>query len=97
MEILAACGGEFVGGQDFVVVIARVGGHPDANLPQIAEAIGFFGFVFGPGESRQKHGGKDRDNGDHDEKFDQREAVASLDCSSAVSIFHKDCSVSPEV
>jgi hypothetical protein len=80
MEILAADGGKFVRRQNFVVVVARIGGHTNTNLAEVAEAIRPLSFVFGSGESGQKHGSQDRDNGDHDEKFDQREAVASLDC-----------------
>jgi len=32
------------------------------------------GFLFGPAQSRQEQAGQDRDDGDHDQQFNQREA-----------------------
>ena len=51
MEIAAASGREFVVGQDSIVEVAGIGGHSDANLAKVADAIDFSGFVFGLGDA----------------------------------------------
>ena len=47
---------------------------PRADLLLIAGATGLAGLLAGLGEDGEQDGGEDRDDGDHDEKLDQREA-----------------------
>src|SRR5262249_33471556 len=46
-----------------------------SHLLSIAETCGLAGRLAGLGEDREQDGGEDRDNGDDDEQFDQRETT----------------------
>src|SRR5882724_6536714 len=78
MEIAAANGSELVSRKNPIVVIARVGGHTDANLAKIADAIHLFGLFFRPRNGRQHHRREDCYNGNYDEEFNQSETCVSL-------------------
>jgi hypothetical protein len=45
----------------------------DSNLPQVAHALHGFCRSLGPSKRGQKHCGKNRDDGDHDQQLDQGE------------------------
>jgi hypothetical protein len=45
-------------------------------LAHLAEALDALGFLFGAAEHRQKDGGENANNGDHNQKFDQRKRHA---------------------
>lgn len=45
---------------------------------QVRGAGGEFGALFGPGQRGQQQAGEDRDNGDHDEQFDQGEGARTV-------------------
>lgn len=49
----------------------------DANLAEVIEAGGLFGFVFCLGEGGQEHGCEDGNDGDDDEQFDEGETGGS--------------------
>jgi hypothetical protein len=51
----------------------------------IVHAINALGLCFGFSQSRQKHGRENRDDGNDDEKFDQRKAPAPLPVGAAPS------------
>ena len=42
------------------------------DLFQVVGAGDFLGFGFGLGQRGEEHAGQDRDNGDHDEQFNER-------------------------
>jgi hypothetical protein len=48
------------------------------NLLEIADALNGPGILFGPGEGREQHGSQDRDDGDDNQQFDQREAPTAF-------------------
>ena len=48
-------------------------GGGDADLVQIVQALGGSGPLFGLGQYRKQHGREDRDDGDDDQQFNQRE------------------------
>ena len=64
---------QFRSGDQCIQVVSAVGVTRDANLSQIAQALGAFGSFPGSGESWKKHGGKDGYDGDDDEEFDEGE------------------------
>src|SRR5205823_12368254 len=45
------------------------------NLSLVIEAGNVSGLQFGPAQGRQQQRGKDRDNRDHDQQFDQSESA----------------------
>jgi hypothetical protein len=53
----------------------RVTCDGDSDLPQIREANRATALFFSDRQSREKHCGKDRYDGDDDEQFNQREGV----------------------
>lgn len=58
-----------------VIVIPSVHLESDAPLLFVAHAKGLRCLGFGVAEGREKHASEDRNDGDHDEEFDQRETV----------------------
>ncbi len=45
------------------------------HLPQVAHTSDALGASFGPAERRQQQSGENRDDGDDDEKLDERKPV----------------------
>ena len=70
------CSGRTIRPRDLVIVIVDV--QPPANheLVDVVFAHDALGFRFCFGKRGQKHPGENRDDGDDDEKFDQREGTA---------------------
>ena len=58
----------------FVVVVVRIHKDCQAHLFQIASAQSGIRFCFGFGKRGQKHSGKNSNDGDDDEKFDEGES-----------------------
>ena len=56
-----------------VLVIFRVKPRAERHLPKAIQTSRRLCLVFGFGERRQQHRGQDSDNGDNDQKLDQRE------------------------
>jgi len=56
-----------------VLVIFRVEPGAERHLPKAIQTSGRLRLVFGFSERRQQHRGEDGDNGDDDQKLDQRE------------------------
>src|SRR5262249_19285977 len=67
----------------------HAGGH--ADLAHVGEAGGLAGLLASLRKDREENSGKYRDNGDHDEQFDQRETRLSSSTS------HRDSPVSSKV
>ena len=59
-----------------IVLSVEVKLKRQADLLQIGKADRLLAFLLGPGERRQQHRGKDRDDRDHDQQLDQRESLA---------------------
>jgi hypothetical protein len=70
------------------VVIVPVESHPQRQLPEIAEAGDRLGLRFGTSQRRQEHAGEDGNDGNHHEKFDEREASADAAFFSPSRVFH---------
>ena len=71
-------GGQYGRGKIILRVPAIVRGidvNGDADLPEVGNARGFPGGIFGSGQRRQQQGREDRDDGDDDEEFNQRETA----------------------
>ncbi len=60
------------GTHDDVVIVAEVDVPGEANLFEIAQGVGGFSRILSLGEDREEDSGEDRDDGDDDEKFDER-------------------------
>ncbi len=58
-----------------ILVVVGVHGHRDADLFEIADAFGFRGLTFGFGQSWEEHAGEDRDDGNHNQQFNQSEGA----------------------
>ena len=58
-----------------VVVVVLVQLDGEADLLEIAKALGLLGRLFGLGKDREKDRGQNGDNRDDDEEFDQSESV----------------------
>jgi hypothetical protein len=56
-----------------VLVIFRVKPRAERHLPKAIQTSRRLSLVFGFGERRQQHRGQDSDNGNDDQKLDQRE------------------------
>ena len=59
----------------FFVVVPRVQMCGQTELLLVVHALRSLRFVFGAGEDWQEHSRQDCDDGDHDQKFDQRESA----------------------
>ncbi len=57
-----------------LLVIGHVKHQPNPKLPGIREALDTLRFALGAAERGQKQAGEDTDNGNRDEKFNQRES-----------------------
>ena len=62
-------------GRQLVLVVADVQLPCREQLPLIVQAIDAGGIALGLGQGRQQQAGEDRDDGDHDQQLDQREAL----------------------
>lgn len=58
--------------RQIAAVVARVADKAYANLLKIARAYRTAAFFARRGKRRQEHSGQDRDDGDHDQKLNQR-------------------------
>ena len=63
-------------GRQLVLVVGDVQLPCREQLPLIVQAIDAGGIALGLGQGRQQQAGEDRDDGDHDQQLDQREALA---------------------
>jgi hypothetical protein len=61
-----------------VVVVVRVHGDAQAELPQVVGATDSIGLVFSVRQSWHEQGCQDRYNSNNDEQFDQSEGRASF-------------------
>ena len=76
------------------LVVIKIKLKGDADLFQIVDALCGLSFDFGGGQSRKEHGRKDCDNGNDDEKFDQRESGGGPSgCGASVECPAHKCSV----
>ena len=69
----AACGHGIL-----VAIVTFPDAEGDADLSEIVDATDFLGLFLGRCERGQEHGGKNRDDRDDDEEFDERERFFSL-------------------
>jgi hypothetical protein len=53
--------------------------HSERDLLEVIDACDALRLGFAFGESRQEHSGKDRNDGDHDQKLDQSERASTGD------------------
>ena len=60
---------------EFPVVIGGVEGEGGIDLSEVTDAFDGIRLTFGAGEGRHEQGGEDSDDGDHDEHFDEGEAM----------------------
>ena len=72
-------------GRQLVLVVADVQLPCREQLPLIVQAIDAGGVALGLGQGRQQQAGEDRDDGDHDQQFDQREALGQALGQAAIS------------
>lgn len=56
-----------------VVVVVGIHLEGESDLFLVGDALDGFGFGFGSGEGWEEHACEDRDDGDNDEQFDERE------------------------
>ena len=63
--------------EDFPILI-RVILNEQANLTEVVQAANASRLRFGLAEGRQEHSGKDRDDGDDHQQFDEREPGRNL-------------------
>ena len=61
--------------RQFVVMVARIHRGGDAELADVVEALRGIRLGLGPGERREKHGGKNADDADYNEHLYERERV----------------------
>ena len=77
-------GGACVGGRqtlvamrrENLVVVIRVKLHEQTDLSEVVQAGNALSLLFGLSQRRQQHPGKDGDDGDDDEKFDEGKTQA---------------------
>jgi hypothetical protein len=64
--------------REISIVVDRVTDHRHSQLPDVTDA--FHGYGLGPGleQSRQQHAGQYRNNGDHDQQFNQGERGSTV-------------------
>jgi hypothetical protein len=58
-----------------IVIIVRIEACRDAKLAKIVYTNGIVSLGLGPSERRQEQTGKNGDDADHDEEFDEGEGV----------------------
>jgi hypothetical protein len=61
------------GGKHAVLIVHRIRGDADGDLPQVAQALRAFGFFLRLAQGRKEHRRKDRDDGNHDKQFNESE------------------------
>ena len=65
-----------------VVVVVQADGKRDAYLAEIGNTDGLLAFTLCARQNRQKQRGKDADDGDDDQQFNQREGAMNSFCPS---------------
>lgn len=63
-----------------IVVVARVKGPGEGQLPAVVHARNGLGAALGAGKRREEQARENRDDGDDDQEFNQSESQRSAEC-----------------